>query len=63
MAFQCHPEAQVQGFERWLIGHACEIAASSGVSVPGLRADTVRYAADAARAGQSVLRNWLAALL
>jgi GMP synthase (glutamine-hydrolysing) len=63
LAFQCHPEADGMGFERWLIGHACEIAAAPGVSVAGLRADTARYAAGAARAGQVVLRNWLAALL
>jgi GMP synthase (glutamine-hydrolysing) len=62
LAFQCHPEAQAQGFERWLIGHACEIGAAPGVSVADLRADTARYAADAARAGQKMLQNWLAAL-
>ena len=42
LAFQFHPEAQAQGFERWLIGHACEIAATPGVTVPGLRADTAQ---------------------
>jgi GMP synthase (glutamine-hydrolysing) len=62
LAFQCHPEVQEQGFERWLIGHACEIAGTSGVNVPGLRADTARYAGAAAKAGQAVLQNWLAKL-
>src|SRR3984957_14489743 len=28
LAFQFHPEAQQTGFERWLIGHAGEIAAT-----------------------------------
>jgi GMP synthase (glutamine-hydrolysing) len=62
LGFQCHPEADGMGFERWLIGHACEIAAAPGVSVPVLRADTARYAAAAAKAGQAVLRGWLANL-
>ena len=62
LGFQCHPEADGVGFERWLIGHACEISAAPGVSVPVLRADTARYAAAAAKAGQVVLRGWLAKL-
>jgi len=60
LAFQFHPEAQVQGFERWLIGHGCEIAAMPGVTVAGLRADTARLAPAAITKGQQVLRNWLA---
>jgi GMP synthase (glutamine-hydrolysing) len=60
LAFQFHPEAQAEGFERWLIGHACEIAATPGVSVTGLRAGTARLAPSALARGQQVLRNWLA---
>jgi GMP synthase (glutamine-hydrolysing) len=62
LAFQFHPEAQEQGFERWLIGHAGEIAATPGVSVPGLRADTAKFAAAAIAAGRRVLAGWLAGL-
>jgi len=62
LAFQCHPEAQEQGFERWLIGHACEIAGAPGVSVPGLRADTAKFAPAAITAGRRVLTQWLAGL-
>lgn len=62
LAFQFHPEAQAQGFERWLIGHAGEIAATPGISVPQLRADTQRYGEACARQGQAVLRAWLAQL-
>jgi GMP synthase (glutamine-hydrolysing) len=62
LAFQCHPEADGEGFERWLIGHACEIAITPGVTVPELRADTIRYAAATANAGRTVLKNWLAGL-
>jgi GMP synthase (glutamine-hydrolysing) len=60
LAFQFHPEAWMQGFERWLIGHACEIAATKGVDVPSLRSDTGKYAAVSAQAGRIVLQNWLA---
>jgi GMP synthase (glutamine-hydrolysing) len=60
LAFQFHPEAQEHGFERWLIGHTGEIAATKGVSVKALRAETERYAAVAAKAGGEVLRRWLA---
>lgn len=59
LAFQFHPEAQAQGFERWLIGHAGEIAATPGVSVAQLRADTGRHAGVAIAAGRAVLANWL----
>lgn len=63
LAFQFHPEAQAQGFERWLIGHACEIAATKGIAVADLRSDTGHYAAASARAGVAVLQNWLAQLI
>lgn len=59
LAFQFHPEAQEMGFEQWLIGHACEIAATSGVTVAKLRADTRRFATAASKAGQAVIRHWL----
>jgi GMP synthase (glutamine-hydrolysing) len=59
LAFQFHPEAQEVGFERWLIGHAGEVAATQGVTVAGLRADTKRLAAASAQAGGQVLRAWL----
>jgi GMP synthase (glutamine-hydrolysing) len=62
LAFQFHPEAQEQGFERWLIGHAGEIAATPGASVPGLRADTGKFASAAIAAGRRVLTQWLAGL-
>jgi len=62
LAFQFHPEAQGVGFERWLIGHAGEIAATPGVSVPTLREDTAKFAAAAIAAGRRVLTQWLARL-
>lgn len=62
LAFQFHPEAQIEGFERWLIGHAGEIAATKGVSVAGLRAATAQYAQACGAGGQAVLRAWLSHL-
>ena len=61
LAFQFHPEAQLAGFERWLIGHACEIAAA-GISPVTLRADTAHYAPAAAERGERVLKERLAGL-
>lgn len=59
LAFQCHPEAQGAGFDRWLIGHAAEIAATPGISVPQLRADMARHGAALERAGRAVIARWL----
>jgi GMP synthase (glutamine-hydrolysing) len=59
LAFQFHPEAAPAGFERWLIGHSCEIAATENVSAPQLRAAMREYGAASARRGQTVLADWL----
>ena len=62
LALQFHPEADGRGFERWLVGHAVEIAAVSGLSVAGLRADAARLGPAAAAAGRRCLADWLAGL-
>jgi GMP synthase (glutamine-hydrolysing) len=62
LAFQFHPEAQQAGFERWLIGHAGEIAATAGVSVKGLRDGMSRFGVRASINGRAVLDKWLAGL-
>lgn len=59
LAFQFHPEASGDHFDRWLIGHACEIGAVPGLSVNTLRADTQRLAPEAARRGQQCFSEWL----
>jgi GMP synthase (glutamine-hydrolysing) len=59
LAFQFHPEAQRKGFERWLVGHCAEIAATQGVTVQQLRADTETLGDACALRGQAVLRDWL----
>ena len=58
LALQFHPEAQAHGFERWLIGHACEIAAAR-ISVPDLRDGMARHGAQASEKGRVLLCNWL----
>jgi GMP synthase (glutamine-hydrolysing) len=62
LGLQFHPEIAPDGFERWLIGHALEIAMTPGVSIGALRRDTARYAAHASRQGRYVLKDWLAML-
>ena len=42
LALQFHLEVQPTAIERWLIGHASELAAAQ-VDLDGLRADTLRY--------------------
>jgi len=60
LGFQFHPEADGQGFERWLVGHAAEIASVSGLSVTKLRADAQCVGAAAGAAGQRCIAEWLA---
>lgn len=62
LACQFHPEISDRGFERWLVGHAVEIAAVPGISPAQLRRDTGRFAPQAARRGEACLSEWLAAL-
>lgn len=59
LALQFHPEVTAASFERWLIGHACEIAAAAGVSAPQLRAQAQTFAAASAAAGQGCIDAWL----
>lgn len=58
LALQCHPEAQFEDFERWLIGHACELA-SAQLDVPTLRSAAQAHAPALAAAAARMLRDWL----
>lgn len=58
LGFQFHPEAGAPGFERWLIGHAVELA-QAGVDVPALRADHARQAPELQRMAATCLVGWL----
>lgn len=59
LALQFHPEVDAaQGFERWLIGHAVEIA-SAGIDPRNLRAQAQALAQDMQRAGEAMMTDWL----
>jgi GMP synthase (glutamine-hydrolysing) len=58
LGFQFHPEANGQGFERWLVGHAAEIASVPGLSVTRLRVDAQRVGAAAGVAGRRCIAEW-----
>jgi GMP synthase (glutamine-hydrolysing) len=59
LALQFHLEADPAGFERWLIGHACEISHVPGLTPAGLRADAKAHGAKTAAAGAACLTAWL----
>ncbi len=59
VGFQFHPEADGRGFERWLIGHAVELASVSGLSLENLRAGAKSYGPAAGTRGQSCFVEWL----
>ena len=62
LAVQFHPEVQGRSFERWLIGHAAELA-GAGVDVQALRAEAAALAPALERAGRRMLESWLDALI
>jgi GMP synthase (glutamine-hydrolysing) len=59
LAFQCHPEVSYRDIEPWLVGHACEIAATSGTSVEQLREQTRRFGPRLAEQAPLMLAGWL----
>lgn len=59
LGLQFHAEARGAAIESWLIGHACEIAATPGVSVGELRADTERYASQLEAQARKFFGDWL----
>lgn len=61
VGFQFHPEASAKGFEKWLVGHAAELAAAK-IDVPRLRADAQTYGPELERKAQEVLSAWLGGL-
>ncbi len=63
LGLQFHLEVVASEIERWLIGHACEIAAlRSGVTVTTLRADTQRCAPGLAPHAADCFRSWLSGI-
>lgn len=62
LALQFHAEATGQALEAWFVGHACEIAATSTVSVGALRTATQRHSTALLERGSACFGEWLAAL-
>ncbi len=62
LALQFHIEVTATGLERWFVGHAAEIAATPGVEVPMLRADSRRWAPPLEPLADRVFREWLDAV-
>ena len=59
LGLQFHPEADTQhGFERWLVGHAAEIA-GAGIDPRVLRADARRLGPPLALAATAMFGAWL----
>ena len=62
LGLQFHIEVTAKALEGWLVGHACEIAATSDVTVARLRADARRYAKRLELAGRDCMRRFLQGL-
>ena len=62
LGLQFHAEVDaLSGFERWLVGHAHELA-SAGIDIPALRRDAERHGGALVEASTRLFREWLAAL-
>ena len=61
IGFQFHPEAHGHSIEKWLVGHAVELAVA-GVDVSQLRADAAVYGSRLERKAHEVARVWLGQL-
>jgi GMP synthase (glutamine-hydrolysing) len=59
LAVQFHPEVRGRDLESWFVGHAGEIAATPGLSVTGLRAETARRAPVLEPRGRACFAEWL----
>lgn len=58
LALQCHPEIRRLTFERWLIGHAYELAAK-GIDVDTLRRQTMESGPDLESRAEIFFSCWL----
>ncbi len=61
LAVQCHPEADPQRLEHWLLGHACEWT-QAGIDPHVLRRDAAAAGTQSVAAATAVLETWLAGL-
>ena len=58
LAFQCHPEIRGEFFERWLLGHACELA-HANIRPPALREATLKFGPALQTQGRKCFEEWL----
>ena len=58
LALQFHIEISPQSFEKWLIGHTCEIR-QAGLSIQKLRQDNLIYAEQLENPCKEVIQNFL----
>ena len=63
LGLQFHPELLPAEFEHWLIGHACEIAGTPGISVNDLRKDTLAFGTQLHTQARRFWSEWLADVL
>lgn len=59
LALQFHAEAAGHALESWFVGHTAEIAATPGVTVESLRADTERWTGPVTRQSSRCFETWL----
>ncbi len=59
LGLQFHLEVEAAEIERWLVGHAHEIAAVEGIDPRGIRADTERFGPALAPSAVSCFQHWL----
>ena len=59
LGLQFHPEVLVASIEKWLIGHAIELA-SAGIRPSSLRRDTATFGPALEDKAAALLRDWLA---
>jgi GMP synthase (glutamine-hydrolysing) len=59
LALQFHPEAAGVALESWFVGHASELAATPGIEVAQLRADTARWTSAITTSGTRCFEDWL----
>ena len=59
LGLQFHLEVLSEEIERWLIGHACEIASTAGLNVSQIRSDTQRWGQELNQAARNCLTRWL----
>lgn len=59
VGFQCHPEADPEAIERWLIGHTADLTAW-GIAIHSIREQARVHGDEAVAASIRSLRRWLA---